>query len=89
MPPLDRPPTPPPGTPEIQKDVKIIPVKPVEPPRESAPIVEKKQTAIGPMFGTMIIVALLLFGGLYFWGTYLNAELRDDTLPLIPGDTAE
>ncbi len=32
----------------------------------------------GPMIGILIIVALLLFGGLYFWGSYLQDNPTND-----------
>lgn len=38
---------------------------------------------IGPIVGTVIIIALLLFGALYFWGAYLNNAESQDTPPLI------
>lgn len=47
----------------------------------------KQRSGAGPIIGVFIIVALLTFGGLYFWGAKLNAE-QSDTLPLIPGDTS-
>lgn len=44
------------------------------------------KSGAGPIVGVVIVVILLVFGGLYFWGAQLNQE--EETLPLIPGDTA-
>ena len=38
----------------------------------------------GPVIGIIIIVILLIFGALYFWGAQLNRT--PDTLPFILGD---
>ncbi|MBM3260793.1 hypothetical protein FJY93_00045 [Candidatus Kaiserbacteria bacterium] len=38
----------------------------------------------GPLFGTAIIIALLLIGAFYFWGAELNRRNATDQLPLIP-----
>lgn len=46
-----------------------------------------KKTGIGPWIGTAIILILLGFGALYFWGAYLNRTNSVDQLPFIPGDT--
>ena len=50
------------------------------------PQTPQKKTGVGPMIGTIIIVILLIFGGLYFWGAQLNKEKNQDQLPFIPGD---
>ncbi len=42
----------------------------------------------GPIVGIVIIVVLVLFGALYFWGAALNARGETSPLPLIPGDTS-
>ena len=41
-------------------------------------------TGNGPIVGTIIIIVLLIFGALYFWGAQLNRE--EAPLPFIPGD---
>ena len=41
---------------------------------------------VGPIFGVLIIIALLLFGALYFWGAYQKAHETQQQLPLIVGD---
>ena len=38
----------------------------------------------GAIIGVIIIVMLLIFGALYFWGAQLNRD--EGTLPFIPGD---
>lgn len=40
----------------------------------------------GPVVGIVIVVVLMIFGGLYFWGAQLNKV--EEPLPLIPGDSA-
>lgn len=46
------------------------------------PVPQKKP--VGPTVGAIIIVIMLIFGALYFWGASLNREAEQ--LPLIPGD---
>ncbi len=36
-----------------------------------------KPRAFGPAIGILIVVALLVIGGLYFWGSYLNNSIGD------------
>jgi len=38
----------------------------------------EKSGGVGPMMGIVIIVILLIFGGLYFWGAYLNEQKQMD-----------
>jgi hypothetical protein len=45
----------------------------------------KKQ--MGPLMGIVIIIAILVFGGLYFWGARINnIETEEENIPLILGD---
>lgn len=37
-------------------------------------------SSLGPAVGTIIIVAVLIIGGLYYWGAQLNKQAIDDTL---------
>jgi hypothetical protein len=46
----------------------------------------KKKSGAGATVGTIIIVILMIFGALYFWGASLNANSRNNQPPLIPGD---
>ncbi|HEY4525312.1 MAG TPA: hypothetical protein VJL39_03020 [Candidatus Paceibacterota bacterium] len=46
----------------------------------------EKKSPMGPVVGTAILVVLLLFGALYFWGQTLNARAEQAPLPLILGD---
>ena len=46
----------------------------------------KKKSGMGATAGIVIIIILMLFGALYFWGAYLNSKDQDQPLPLIPGD---
>ncbi len=43
------------------------------------------KSSSGPVVGAVIIIALLVFGGWYFWSTRPDQN-TDDTLPLIPAD---
>lgn len=58
------------------------------PPRDDAPHVEytAPRSGFGPSIGIAIIIILMLFGGLYVLGAWLNARDTQDPLPLIPGD---
>jgi len=49
-----------------------------------------KQSPVGPIVGAIIIIALLVFGGLYFWGAHLNKEQNnfENQLPFIPPDNS-
>ncbi|TSC57479.1 MAG: hypothetical protein Greene041679_317 [Parcubacteria group bacterium Greene0416_79] len=38
----------------------------------------KNSGSLGALIATVIIIALLLIGGLYFWGAKLSQELRED-----------
>lgn len=64
------------------------PMQDVRPPQQSAPIqsAPKKKGGSGAIVGIVIIVALMIFAGLYFWGAYLNGDNTPDLLPLIPDD---
>jgi hypothetical protein len=53
----------------------------------SASPAEHKKTSVGPTVGIIIIVILLAFGALYFWGAKLNSADQNQPLPLIPGDS--
>ena len=81
--PLDQPPATPVTPP---KTFSAVP-----PPAQSAPAVEfsesvRKQGAVGPTVGIVVIVILLLLGALYFWGEQLNMKSKNPP-PYIPGDT--
>jgi len=55
---------------------------------DNSPIAQhdkNKKGPIGPVVGALIIIALMLFGALYFWGAYLNNRNSNQT-PLILGD---
>lgn len=48
----------------------------------------QKPHGAGPMIGTVIVVALLIIGGLYFWGERLNGErAAQDQVPYILSGT--
>ncbi|OGG67103.1 hypothetical protein A3C21_04485 [Candidatus Kaiserbacteria bacterium RIFCSPHIGHO2_02_FULL_59_21] len=44
-----------------------------------------KRSGAGPTVGIVIILILLGFGALYFWGASMNRE--QEQLPFIPGDS--
>lgn len=48
--------------------------------------VTKRRGGAGPLVSAVIIVSLLIFGGLYFWGAELN-ERESEQLPFIPADS--
>lgn len=54
---------------------------PTEAPVASMPSAQKEKEGVGPMVGVAIIVVLLIFGGLYVWGTMLNTRMdtNDET----------
>ena len=39
---------------------------------------------IGPIAGAIIVIALLVLGGLYFWGAQM--DMQTEETPYIPGD---
>lgn len=53
---------------------------------EGGPPAHKKP--VGPIVGVIIIVLLMAFGALYFWGATLNQKNPDNNLPLIPADSS-
>lgn len=67
------------------------------PPKEISrlPIIEpdhllaqpKKRASAGPIIGIIVIVIVMLFGALYFWGARLNTQDQYNNLPLIPADS--
>jgi len=64
------------------------PVSPTPSQNPTPPVstVPKKKGGAGATAGIVIIVILMLFGALYFWGAYLNSKNQNQQLPLIPGD---
>lgn len=44
-----------------------------------------ERTPIGPIAGAVIVIALLVAGGLYFYGAKLNNQTVNE-MPYIPGD---
>lgn len=48
-----------------------------------------RKSGAGAWIGIIIIVILLGFGALYFWGAYLNKKNSIDQLPFIPGDSTQ
>lgn len=57
-----------------------------EPMNTPTPQAPEHKSGTGPIVGAVVVIALLIFGGLYFWGSQL--EKNAENLPLITGDTA-
>jgi len=55
-----------------------------KPDGEGEFLAREKRSGMGPIVGTVIIIILLAFGGLYFWGASMNRQ--EQPLPFIPGD---
>ena len=47
----------------------------------------ERRSGIGATMGIVIILVLVAFGALYFWGAYLNQKNSVDQLPFIPEGT--
>ena len=47
---------------------------------------EGHRSSIGPLVGAVIVIVLLAFGALYFYGEYLNSQNNPQEVPLIQGD---
>lgn len=48
-----------------------------------------QKSGAGAWIGAAIIVVLLGFGALYFYGAYLNKKNSPEQLPFIPGDSTQ
>lgn len=46
---------------------------------------EEQSGPVGPIVGAIIVIAILVFGGLYFWGAHLN-NTQQEEVPLILED---
>src|SRR3990167_8555289 len=46
-------------------------------PVNSAPIMEKSNGSIGPIIGAIIILAVIVLGGLYFWDQRQERDAND------------
>lgn len=40
-------------------------------------LTQGRRSSVGPVVGIIIIIVLMVVGGLYFWGAYLNQEPHD------------
>ena len=49
---------------------------------------EGHRSSIGPLVGAVIVIVLLAFGALYFYGEYLNSQNNPQEVPLIQGDVS-
>jgi hypothetical protein len=61
------------------------------PPTENKPpvihITNQSKEGVGPIIGAIVVVGLLAFGALYFWGQQLNKEEVAET-PVIQGEVS-
>ncbi len=55
---------------------------PRPPMQVSKPVSVPEKSTVGPIVGAIIIIFLFAFGGLYFWGAYLNKEAAKETSPV-------
>ena len=46
------------------------------------------KSGAGGLIGIIIIIVLLIFGALYFWGAHLNNQSEQSPVPYIPADTS-
>ena len=71
--------------------VEVNNVPPAQPPQQEMPEEPRSSGDIGPVIGIVIIIVLLIFGGLYFWGAQLNRQASNDAVSgfdASPADTA-
>lgn len=46
---------------------------------------QKKSSPVGSIVGAIIVILILIFGGLYFWGAQLEKQqMQNEQLPFIP-----
>jgi hypothetical protein len=43
----------------------------------------KKDSGIGPIIGSVIIIILIIFGGLYFWSYVINEQKTEAPTPSV------
>jgi hypothetical protein len=39
---------------------------------------KKQEGAVGPIIGSIIIIALIVLGGLYYWGSIINSNQKNE-----------
>lgn len=59
---------------------------PAPQPQPSSSASSAQKSSMGPLFGVIIVIALLAVGGFYFW--LQSAQNETPELPYIPGDGA-
>ena len=47
------------------------PLESTEAPVEGT-VFKEKESKVGPMIGSIIVIIIIIVGGLYFWGNYIN-----------------
>lgn len=66
----------------------LSPQQPLNEHMESARVLNEKRSSFGSIVGIVIILLLLAFGALYFWGERLNNESAQEEIAFIPGDNS-
>jgi len=56
-------------------------LRPSEALREGGLPPHAERSSVGAFVGVVIIILLLAFGALYFWGAYLNQQETEDVSP--------
>ncbi len=64
-------------SPQQHFDEKLLP----------APAPAHQSPGAGPVVGAIIIIILMIFGGFYFWGAYLNHQRPTISAPTTPSTT--
>ena len=53
------------------------------PPASTVITPQKNESSIGPIIGTIIVIAIIILGGLYFWGKRIDeAKLKQDLVTI-------
>ncbi len=66
----------------MDNDENIIQNNPIPPQKETAPG-PRTSSSIGPLIGIVIVIAIIVLGGMYFWG-----QRVEQTGNAVEGDTA-
>jgi hypothetical protein len=66
------------------------PASPIPNPNEDRLLPPAHTSSAGPIIGIVIIVVLMIFGALYFWGAQLNQEPQNPPayIPPDPSDAS-
>ena len=69
----------------------MLPQSPIPNENEDRLLPPAQKSSAGPLIGIIIIIVLLVFGALYFWGAHLNSQsTSNNQVPYIPaGDSGQ